>query len=230
MKIIKCLWSINAMCGSWPDNETGLEDLSPTMRRRLSPLGQKAIQVVNACTVGLNDPTIPWIISCRHGDKSRRFNLLSSLAHGEMLSPSDFSMSVHNAIIGMFSIATGNKQTHSALAGGINSFEMGLLETVALQKEKGGSVGYIYYDYAEIEKLRVQFEGNADAVPIECFAMILGEGEGELNIEYHMDNNIKLSNDFDLKNLLTYLNNDEKKYSTPVGGGEILFERALSKT
>ncbi len=56
-------------------------------------------------------------------------------------------MSVHNAIIGVFSIATGNTQAHSALAGGNASFEAGLLESIVLLKEKGGSVGYVYYDY-----------------------------------------------------------------------------------
>lgn len=224
MKIINCFWSINNICGSWPTHHKSLQDLPLTARRRLTPLGRKVLQVINACAVGLDGSAIPWIISCRHGDKSRRLNLLSSLAQEEMLSPSDFSMSVHNAIIGLFSIAAGNKYAHSALAGGNRSFEMGLLESIALLKETGGSVGYIYYDYLEMEKCT----GEND-VSIESFAMILSEGEGELNMEYQINNKIHLSNDFDVKNLLNYLNNNEKKYSISVGGGEILFTRTLSK-
>lgn len=226
MKIVQCYWLIDNSCGACPPDDKGLEELPLNLKRKLTPLGRKALQVVNTCAAGLDNPAIPWIISCRHGDKSRRFNLLSSLAKGEMLSPSDFSLSVHNALIGLFSIATNNRHAHGALAGGRSSFEMGLLETIALLKEKGGTVGYIYYDYLVVEKLTDRFEDNT---PVECLAMIISDSKGEMTIEYKKNNHVNSSNPFDVKKLLDYLNNDERKYSIPVGGGEIVFERPFSK-
>ena len=101
----------------------------------MTPLGRQAVQLIYK-SISERNSSIPWIVACRHGDIEHKLNLLSNLAQDEMLSPTDFSMSVHNAIIGMFSIATDNKHTYSALAGGPNSFEAGLLESIALLKRK----------------------------------------------------------------------------------------------
>jgi len=141
-----------------------------------------------------------------------------------MLSPLEFSMSVHNAIIAQFSIFTGNKHAHSSLAGGVNSFEVGLIESIALLKEKGGLVGYLYYDYLVDHQFAEKFDENE----FVCFSMILGEGEGELEIGYGKTNERKALNRFNISELLGFLKNDEKRYCISVGGGEILFERAVS--
>ncbi len=230
MKIINCGWLVNATFGSWPIDGQPPDDLPLSMRRRLSSLGRQTLQVLNTCTKGLNSKLIPWVVSCRHGDIGRRLNLLSNLVQEEMLSPTDFSMSVHNAIIGVFSIATGNKHTHSALAAGPNSFEAGLLESVALLKEKGGSVGYIYYDYIVTDELsdRINDDGQ-----VECFAMVLSnDTEGTVLVEYSIVKNAMASNDvavnsFSINKLLCFFKNNEKKFTVPVGGGEILFARTF---
>lgn len=193
------------------------------MRRRLTPLGRKALQIVSACAEGLDSKIIPWVVSCRHGDTRRRLNLLSNLAEGKELSPTDFSMSVHNAIISMFSIAADNNQIHSALAGGRNSFEMGLLESIALIKEKGGTVGYLYYDHLGVEKLTGEWN---DDEQIECFAIILSEGVGEVTLAYNsIQEPVKSTQNFNLSDFAVFLTNAEKKYAIPFGGGEILVER-----
>lgn len=206
MKINNCCWFADNVHGAWPGEERDLLELPLTLRRRLTPLGRKALQTVSRC----GDDLIPWIISCRHGDISRRLNLLSNLAQGEMLSPADFSLSVHNAIIGMYTIATGNKHMHSALAGGPYSFEMGLLESIAFLKEQGGKVGYCYYDHTE------------DKDQMVCLAMILGQEDGEITIEYKERDQWK---NFNILEFLDFLKNDAQRYRISVGGGEILFTR-----
>lgn len=223
MKIIKCCWFLDNTLGSWPCTATSLKDLPLLMRRRLTPLGRKALQIVSTCASGLDSKFIPWVVSCRHGDTRRRLNLLSNLAEGKELSPTDFSMSVHNAIISMFSIAEDNNQIHSALAGGLNSFEMGLLESIALIKEKGGTVGYLYYDHLGVEKLTGEWN---DDEQIECFAIILSEDSGEVTLVYNIiHEHINSTQNFNLKEFAGFLSNAEKRYTIPIGGGEILVER-----
>lgn len=137
--------------GQWIENkgQISYDKESPllplNLRRRLSNLGKMAMEELFCVTNALNNEQIPWIVSCRHGDSSRMINLLTDLEKNEALSPMDFSLSVHNAIIGLYSISTKNKLLHTVLSGGEESFEMGLLEAYALQKSSRKSVGYLYY-------------------------------------------------------------------------------------
>lgn len=227
MEIVNCCWFAGNAFDSWPLQDQGIDELPPVMRRRLTTLGRKVLQVLNKCSATRAEELIPWIISSRYGDTGRRLNLLSNYAQGEMLSPTEFSMSVHNAIIGLYSTTTGNKHLHSALASGVHSFEAGLLESIALLKEKGGAVGYIYYDYLDVDQITGKLE---DTNQVECVAMILREGTiGAMEIGYNMSSTNKILSKFNILNFLGFLNNDESRYYIPVGGGEIFFERILSK-
>lgn len=225
MNIVSCLWSINQTLGSWPSDDQKLETLPQHLARRLTPLGRITLQIVNKSIACLDNKSIPWVVSCRHGDIARRVNLLTNLAKDELLSPTEFSLSVHNAIIALFSIASGNKQAHSALAGGVNSFESGLIESIALHKETGSKVGFLYYDYLEAEPWTDQLE----AAKIQCFAMILSEGFDEINLEYHPSNEFNALEKFSISKLINFFKSDEHKYRISIGGGEILFLRDLSK-
>ncbi len=220
MNVLNCCWLIGNTSGSWPENTGDGDDLPALMRRRLSPLGRQALQTVFKSYSHIGRENISWVVACRDGDAFRRIDLLSSLAKDEMLSPTDFSMSVHNAIIGMFSIFTGNKHNHTALAGGESTFESGLLEAIALQMDKAGSVGYVYYDYLDSD--------NQDTThQVKCVAMVLGNGNDELTIRFSNNSDVGTIESFDINNLLEYLKDDEQTFRVPVAGGEILFERPL---
>src|ERR1700691_2625239 len=108
---VTCCWKMGEETGSWPigEPERNLRQLPTMMQRRLTPLGRTAAGMLHNSSSRSNSEQIPWVVSCRHGDLHRMINLLSSLARNEPLSPTEFSMSVHNAIIGAFSIATKNK-------------------------------------------------------------------------------------------------------------------------
>jgi hypothetical protein len=126
------------------------------LRRRAGVLGQKAISTALGCA-GESDR---YILASRHGELARTVGLLSSLADEETPSPAEFSMSVHHAIAGLLSIHTGNRQGHSAVAAGVDTFACGLLEALAvIATEPGASVLLVYYDaplpdaYAELDSL-----------------------------------------------------------------------------
>ena len=219
MIIKSCFWNIGGKIGLWPrmDVQHTSSELSSMMRRRMTPLGRQAIELFYASIAGQNQ-NIPWVVSCRHGDITRRQRLLESLANNEMLSPTDFSMSVHNALLGVFSIATANKQMHTAIAGGNESFELGLLEAYALQKTQGGTVGYMYYDSVES-----QDNEKTDV----CFSLLLDDSQSPgIEINYLSAGNTIEEKKIDLVNLLVnYLDNDEKRYSMHIAGGQILLAR-----
>jgi hypothetical protein len=54
--------------------------------------------------------------------------LLTALAEGTPLSPMDFSLSVHNASAGLFSIARGDRSASTSLAAGGEELAAGILD------------------------------------------------------------------------------------------------------
>lgn len=100
------------------------------------------------------------VFTSRHGELERNLRILTSLANDESLSPTDFTMSVHNAAVGSLTIAAAAPLVSTSLAAGVDSFQQGLVEVSALH-----SAGYQ-------QVLLVDFEG---AVP-EFYHPHLPEG------------------------------------------------------
>lgn len=208
--------------------------LPVALRRRLSPLGKLAMTELYEIQSHLAEEqsSIPWVTSCRHGDSSRMMSLLTNIETGEQLSPMDFSLSVHNAIIGMFSIATKNTQSHTALSGGKLSFEMGLLEAYALQKTTKKPVGYLYYD-TTLPTFYNKEEHNGSTQC--CLSMVISnenEGTKGLQVEFipHEDSRQEeLTTDLDEINgaykVTEFLKNNQQQLSILIPGGTFLFEK-----
>ena len=89
------------------------QSLPAMLRRRLNGLGRAVCDMLAEL-----DPegTALLIHASRHGDGERTLELLYALAEGDALSPARFGMSVHNAILGVHSIASGNRRSLQALA------------------------------------------------------------------------------------------------------------------
>ena len=87
--------------------EPGVKAMPAMLRRRAGFLGKMALEVAYRCLDGrgAGATTIPTVFCSRHGEVSRALALLSDLARGEALSPTAFSMSVHNATAGLLTIA-----------------------------------------------------------------------------------------------------------------------------
>jgi hypothetical protein len=116
------------------------------LRRRAGKIGQQAIAA--AYEVGAS-PSARYIFCSRHGDFRRTAGLLQAVSSGEDLSPAEFSVSVHNSLAGLLSIATGSTAGHTAIAAGPDSFACGLIEAAAtLADDPGQPVLLVYYDEA----------------------------------------------------------------------------------
>ena len=115
-----------------PDEQPDVSSIPPMLRRRLSSLGKMALSVAFPLLKGLDTDTA-FVFSSRHGELGRTVGLLNSLADQEPLSPTQFSLSVHNAIAGVLSIATKNTSSITALSADLSST---LLEAVAIMDEQ----------------------------------------------------------------------------------------------
>ena len=99
-----------------PDSlgKLSLDKVPPLLRRRLGTLGKcamkTALQIVN------EKESIPSVFSSRHGDTSLTHSLLQEMGRDEPMSPTYFSLAVHNAVSGLFSIARRDTSMVTSLA------------------------------------------------------------------------------------------------------------------
>lgn len=137
-----CLWQSQPAtdaCG-WPGGEVlpcgsaaDVGFLPMMQRRRLSPLAKAAIAVAWRCRDNGGD--MPSVFFSRHGECLLYFQMLEGLASGEEVSPSRFSLSVHNAIAGLFSFFAASHQPYVSLAGGTEGIFAAFLEAAGLLLE-----------------------------------------------------------------------------------------------
>lgn len=112
--------------GQQPD----VSALPAMQRRRLSRLARMAFHV--AWPLSEAHPQLPMVFASRHGETPRTLTILTDLAHGEPLSPTQFSLSVHNAIIGLWSIQRGDHSEMTAIAGAGDGLENAVLEACGM--------------------------------------------------------------------------------------------------
>ncbi|AUG53590.1 beta-ketoacyl synthase chain length factor [Thalassospira marina] len=124
--------------------------IAPAWRRRLDLFGRASAEVLGQIFENLSPEDIRncrVIFSSRHGNIERTLKLLGQIAREEIPSPADFSMSVHNALVGVASINWGITQSHSAISAGNDSFIATLTEALAqLADDPQSPVAIVYID------------------------------------------------------------------------------------
>ena len=133
-------WGSQSFLNSYPlpgyqNTELDVSFLPLLQRRRLNFLSKIFFYIVNACKAPTKNT--PIIYGSRYGELPRTINILKSLGANEPISPTDFSHSVHNTPIALYSIFTKNQKPMNALAAGEDTLMATLLETAAsFQMEK----------------------------------------------------------------------------------------------
>lgn len=107
-----------------------LSKVSPMLRRRLDLSGKMAISTLMDCID--NDREIPIVFCSRHGEVARSATMLASMAAGEPVSPTSFSLSVHNAVSGLFSIIRSDQANYITILARKNLMESGIVEASGL--------------------------------------------------------------------------------------------------
>lgn len=120
-----------------------LTEMAPMSRRRVERLGRVALQAAFWCQ---SAPRGPVVFASRYGDITRSVELLLSLAEAAPLSPAAFSLSVHNAIGALYSIALGDTAPYSAVAAGDETVEAAFVEAAGLLSDGVPSVMVVYYE------------------------------------------------------------------------------------
>ncbi len=134
-------WLRWAGASQWPDDPEAQPDVSflPAMqRRRLSRLARMVFAVAQPLSEGR--APMPLVYASRHGETTRNFALLSDLANAQPLSPTQFSLSVHNAIVGLWSIFQGDPSEMTAIAAEGDGLEHAVLEAALLLNEGAPAV------------------------------------------------------------------------------------------
>lgn len=114
------------------------------MRRRLSTLSKVALKVAHDCVA---QDAARVVFASRHGELRRTTDILRSISAGEPVSPTAFSLSVLNAMTGIFGIARGDRSAASAISAGAETLGYALLEAYAQYSEQPDApVLFVYAD------------------------------------------------------------------------------------
>lgn len=118
---------------------------------------------------------MPLVFVSRHGECSRTLSQLQDLARGELMSPTAFGLSVHNAVAGLYSIHRGLTGGITALSAGCHSLLAGLLEALGLARASNGKVLCVFCDEPPPEI----FHAHVDQ-PSTAFALglVIAPGDG----------------------------------------------------
>jgi len=125
-------------------------------RRRLSRLARMLFHV--AWPLVQQDESMPLVFVSRHGETPHTFAILDDLARGELLSPTAFSLSVHNAPAGLWSIARGDCSEISALAAEVDGLEHGVLDACGLLHEGADAVLLVVVEELPAALYRAQID------------------------------------------------------------------------
>ena len=121
-----------------------LANVPKMLKRRLTPLAKSVFCVVGQC---LDERIqVPAVFSSTHGELAKSFAMMEMLETGEEISPTTFSLSVHNAIAGLFSMAWQNKLQCTVVAPGEEGMAPAFLEALGLLQEGAEQVLLVFYD------------------------------------------------------------------------------------
>ena len=89
---------------------------------------------------------VPIVFCSRYGETARSVELLRSLAEHAALSPTAFSLSVHNSVAGLLSIARHDTANSIAIAAGEASAAHGVIEACGLMADGAEQVLVVVAD------------------------------------------------------------------------------------
>ncbi len=144
-----------------------LENVKPIHRRRLSAVARGAFHCAELCLLGRKPAAT--IFCSAHGEGRRAAELLTSIARNEALSPNTFSLSVHNAVAGLFGIFTLEDAPSTSIAAGSEGLGAALLDAWLRLQETDGQVLVVLYD----DPMPDVFSVGDDAPPVPIALALL---------------------------------------------------------
>lgn len=149
-----------------------LSDLPRKQTRRLSRFEKHVL----ACLLGLGKDAsdAPIVFASRYGTmSSNTLDLLKDLLSGTPLSPTSFSLSVHNAAVGVASQLMNDTAPYTAIAAGDRTLDCAILECLSLMAEGADHVILAFGEARMEQEYEVFDDGSADIY----FACLLTRAE-----------------------------------------------------
>ena len=154
------------------------------LRRRMSGLGQK---IVGAALTLPAAKQARYVFASRHGEFATTLRILEDLHNRALPSPADFSLSVHHALAGLLSIQTGNREGHTTISAGRDTFGYGLLEAVTFCAERPGqSALLVAYDEPLPEPYAKFQEPDEAGLPLIVMLEITADAEASAGFSLEM--------------------------------------------
>ncbi|MDG6896268.1 beta-ketoacyl synthase chain length factor [Volucribacter amazonae] len=206
----------------------GLEKTSPTLnflpplkRRRLS--GSARLFIDTVWQLVKDNANIPVVYASTNGEITRNFELWQSLLQEGDVSPTSFSLSVHNALVGQWSELRQVKTETTAISVRIDSLEIALLEAYLLLQEGAKQVLVVLAESPLSDKY------NPQPVYRQPFGYALSFIVEQGN-DYQLSLiNAPLTNKINMDNALLWVRNHHlavNQWQAPNGqGGHWLWER-----
>ncbi|MDG2525349.1 beta-ketoacyl synthase chain length factor [Stenotrophomonas sp. HITSZ_GD] len=160
------------------DGAPALADVPPVMRRRIDRLGRMAISATDDCDVSPVRENVPLVFVSRHGDVDGSVELLRALGQTELLSPTAFSLSVHNAVAALYSIVRKRRGNYLALAGGAASVENACVEAAGLLADGAPEVLLVCYD-GQLPDIYADFADEPAHAYAWCWRLAAPDQPGE---------------------------------------------------
>jgi hypothetical protein len=175
------------------DASVGAPKSIPNMLlRRLTPLARAVFNVADQCVN--KGEALPVVFSSAHGEICKSLTMLKAIQSEDELSPVAFSLSVHNAIAGLFSIAYGNTQEITVIASGQEGIAPAFIDALGMLHAGEKEVLMVFYDepipdFYPVEpfKLSVPFPCvlalrialNGDGMPLQIHRCNQSRDDGE---------------------------------------------------
>lgn len=102
------------------------------------------------------EPTPGFVFCSRYGEYAESFESLQQIVRNEPISPTAFSMSVHNTAASQLAMHRRDRAPCGALAGGETTLETGFIEAFAQIGKSGRPVMLVYHDQPLPELYREQ--------------------------------------------------------------------------
>jgi len=155
--------------------KVSLPGIPAMLRRRFNTVGKCAMAAAMPLVEGID--AIPSIFASRHGDTELSFSLLESIGQDEPMSPTSFSLAVHNAVAGLFSIARKDTSAVTAIAAMEGLVLQSFFEAIG-QLQESERIFCVIYDIPLPEFYRQHSNDDEPGFPY-AIAMILGQTDGE---------------------------------------------------
>lgn len=149
--------------------------VSAGFRRRLSAFGRAAAE---AAEHALGGKQAMIVFASRHGDIHRTARLLEQVVGPDDLSPTDFSMSVHNAVAGILSISWKVTLPITSVAAGEDTLSAGFTEALALAQNHADIPVLLVYVDVELPTVYEKFQAEGEAAFALAVLLQVGEPAG----------------------------------------------------